>query len=79
MCAFWRAANDPKLFDYLVNTMAKNKAQGHFTIVGCTHNPPCHLPSDEIMNDLFDRLHDAIMKKHESSKAPKTPKDKKNK
>jgi len=40
-CLLVQAADDPRVFKKIHPVMKKNIEGGHFTVVGCDHDPPC--------------------------------------
>lgn len=55
-CLLSKAVRDEAHYQRLLSAMRYNRECGHFTQVGCQHDPPCPEPTEEEYNKLEERL-----------------------
>jgi hypothetical protein len=73
-CLISRAAEgDPDAFRALVLRMHANLKCGHFTLGGCSHTPPCPIPTEQQMIALDARLIEALSILEQRAKSPVPP------
>lgn len=56
ICALYAATRDEAAFHTLHRVWRANIRSGHFTLVGCPHDPPCRPPAARQLDALLDRL-----------------------
>jgi hypothetical protein len=55
-CLISKAVTDEKAYKVLLERMTYNLECGHWTCLGCSHNPPCPEPTEEQIVALEARL-----------------------